>query len=51
MYSPRGFAIWKDSGDDTLDTDATIHGYITITPLTTNKTDLALYRKLSGLAE
>lgn len=51
MYSPRGFAIWKDSGDDTLDTDATIHGYITVTPLTTNKTDLALYRKLSGLAE
>ena len=49
MYRPRGFAIWEDSQDDTLDTDATLHGYITISPLTTDKTCWAVYDRLAGL--
>jgi 5'-nucleotidase len=49
MYRPRGFAIWQDSNDDTLDTDATLHGYITISPLTTDKTCRAIYDRLAGL--
>ena len=46
MYRPTGKAIWEDSHDDTLDTDATLHGYITITPLTIDKTNYAVFRKL-----
>ena len=49
MYRPRGFAIWEDSRDDTLDTDATLHGYITISPLTTDKTCRTVYDRLAGL--
>ena len=49
MYRPTGYPIWKDRFDDTLDTDATLHGYITITPLTIDKTNWEVYRKLTGL--
>ena len=38
MYRPQGKPVWEDSGDDTLDTDATKHGYITITPLQLDRT-------------
>lgn len=51
MYRPTGFAIWEDRGDNTLDTDATLHGYISITPLTTNKTNLEVYQRLSLLSQ
>ena len=46
LYRPTGKAIWQDRQDDTLDTDATLHGYISITPLTVDKTNHAVYRKL-----
>ena len=50
LYMPTGKVIWKDSGDDTLDTDATLRGkYITITPLTVDRTNYAVYEKLSKL--
>lgn len=48
MYLPDGHAVWQDSQDDTLDTDATLHGYITVTPLTTDKTNWAVYNRLAG---
>lgn len=48
LYQPQGLEVWRDSGDDTLDTDATMHGYITITPLTTDKTNWQVYRQLAG---
>ena len=48
MYRPTGYSIWQDRGDDTLDTDATLHGYITVTPLTIDKTNWEVYRKLTG---
>ena len=47
MYRPEGYPIWKDSNDNTLDTDATLHGYISVTPLTTNKTNMEVYRRLA----
>ena len=47
MYRPTGKPIWEDRQDDTLDTDATMHGYITITPLTVDKTNYEVYRKLT----
>ena len=47
LYRPCGKPIWADSHDDTLDTDATLHGYITISPLTINRTNMDLFRQLS----
>lgn len=47
MFRACGAPVWEDQGDLTLDTDATLNGYISITPLTTNKTHLDLYQKLS----
>ena len=49
LYRPLGKPIWVDSGDDTLDTDATKHGYITITPLQLDRTNRAVLDQLSLL--
>jgi 5'-nucleotidase len=49
LYRPTGKPIWEDRGDDTLDTDATLHGYITITPLTVDKTNYDVYRRLAAM--
>ena len=49
MFKPTGYCVWLDHGDDTLDTDATVHGYITITPLTINKTIWDVFRDLQCL--
>ncbi len=46
MYMPMGKPIWVDSQDDTLDTDATLHGYITITPLITDRTNYQVFEAL-----
>lgn len=51
LYRPAGYCIWKDSGNDALDTDATFHGYITVTPLTIDKTNHPVYEKLKDLIE
>ena len=51
LYRPTGYSIWEDQGDDTLDTDATLHGYITITPLTIDKTNHNVFCKLKDLSE
>lgn len=48
LYKPMGKPIWEDSGDDTLDTDATMHGYITITPMTIDRTNWDIFRLLNG---
>lgn len=47
LYRPTGKSIWEDRMDDTLDTDATLHGYITITPLTIDKTNYRIFRLLN----
>ena len=46
LYRPMGKPVWEDSGDDTLDTDATKHGYITITPLQLDRTNREVLEKL-----
>lgn len=52
LYRPTGKPIWQYSGDDTLDTDATLHGgYITVTPLTIDRTDWTVYRQICELSE
>ena len=49
LYKPMGKPVWQDSDNDELDTDATLHGYITITPMTINRTDWEVYRRLNQL--
>ena len=51
LYRPTGRPVWVDQQDDTLDTDATLHGYISITPMTINKTHRGAFEALVGLAE
>lgn len=49
LYRPTGRPVWEDRQDDTLDTDATLHGFITITPLTIDRTNWQVYNKLAQL--
>lgn len=49
MYSPHGYSIYADRQDDNLDTDAVMHGHISIMPLTTDKTDYNAYNALAYL--
>ena len=49
MCVPNGVCVYKPTGDLTVDTDAVVEGYISITPLTINMTDLELFKKLSSL--
>ena len=46
MYQAVGKCVHKDTGDLTIDSDAVTHGYISITPLTTNKTNIAVFEAL-----
>ena len=47
LYKPNGKPVWEDRQDNTLDTDATLHGYLSITPLTIDRTCHAVFRQLS----
>lgn len=51
IYKVQGRRIWQDSGELLMDTDCVVHGYISITPLTFNKTDNYAYQKLAHLSE
>ncbi len=46
LYRPTGHSIHVDQGDFTLDTDATLNGHITITPLTVDRTDWCAYESM-----
>ena len=48
MYQPTGKPVWVDSQDETLDTDATLHGYITITPLQLDRTNWTVLNQLQA---
>lgn len=50
-YRPTGILVWQDSSDDTLDTDATVHGFITVTPLSIDKTERKVYGALKEKLE
>ena len=43
MYMPVGRCVHVNGGDMTLDTDCVISGGISITPMTLNRTDMAIY--------
>ena len=48
MYIANGKCVHVNGGDLTLDTDAVISSYISIMPLTINRTDWTVYNKLNG---
>ena len=46
LYQAAGVCVYQNRGDLTLDTDAVMSGYLSISPLTTDRTHLDVYRKL-----
>lgn len=46
MYKAQGKCVYEPSDDLTLDTDATISGYISIMPLSMNVTDMDVFNRL-----
>lgn len=46
LYMPSGFSIYSDLGRAHLDTDAALHGTISITPLTIDRTDTKVFDEL-----
>lgn len=49
LYMPTGKYVYQEGHDYTLDTDAAIHGYVSITPMTMSRTQLEVYNALSHL--
>lgn len=49
MHRPVGHSIYEDHHDYSIDTDATLHDYISITPLTLERTCLKTFQSLSSL--
>lgn len=47
MFRPGGKPIHSDGSDLSLDTDAVLHHYISVTPLTIQRTDLAVFEQLT----
>ena len=48
LYMPVGKCVYEDRADESIDTDAVMRGYISITPLTIDRTDRAVYSKLAS---
>ena len=46
LYMPIGRCVHENTGDLTLDTDCVVSGYVSITPMTINRTDLTVYEQL-----
>lgn len=51
LYKAHGLCVYEDSGDLSLDTDAVMHGYISVSPLTTQRTEMAVFERLKELNE
>ena len=49
LFLQVGKMIWNDTNDMNLDTDAVMHGYISITPLSSERTETTVYAKLRSL--
>lgn len=49
LYQPKGKKVYEDRNDFTLDTDAALHGYVSITPMTLERTRLDVFSELSKL--
>lgn len=49
MFLPNGYCCYELAHDYNVDTDATMNGYISITPLTVEQTDRQVFEKLKAL--
>lgn len=49
LVMPTGKYVYENRDDMTLDTDATLHGYISITPLTIERTERTVFNALKHL--
>lgn len=49
QYRPTGVLVYENRNDLTLDTDCAIAGYISVMPMTYDKTNWEVYRKLQEL--
>ena len=47
QYSQEGYSIYKHGTDFTLDTDAVMNGYVSVTPLSTRRDNATVYEKLA----
>jgi len=47
IYKPCGKCVYESSDDLTIDTDAVMNGYVSITPLTIDKTDFRIFQSLN----
>ncbi len=46
LYSQEGYSIYEIGHDLTVDTDAVMNGYISVTPLSVRRDDLAVWQKV-----
>ena len=50
FYTPHGYSVYRPSGTDELDTDAVLTDhYISVMPLTADRTNLEAFRKLRNM--
>lgn len=49
MFRPKGIMVYQSRNDLTIDADAVTAGYISVMPLTIDRTELSLYQRLSAL--
>lgn len=49
MVLPTGKYVYQNQDDLTLDTDATLHGYISISPMTPCRVNMDIYHQLESL--
>ena len=49
MYLPTGKSVWSDSGDYSVDTNAALTKYISILPLSLNRTNMDVFHELAQL--
>lgn len=45
-FLPKGYSVWKDNGDYSIDTNAVLTGYTSILPLTLNRTNMEVFSSL-----
>ena len=49
MYLPTGKSVWTDDGDYSIDTNAALTGYISVLPLTLDRTNRDVFHELEQL--
>lgn len=48
-YRQSGYSVHRDKKDFSIDTDAALNGYISITPITLDRTDYKVFEKIKNL--